>query len=655
MANRITAAAIVATLAFWAYTRTLLPGVDLGDTGGFQAAVLWPEVSARQAYPLYYALARPLVAAAGPDNPARALNLMSAIWAAVAVGLLVGLCASVTRSIAAGALAGLLLAFSYTFWAQAVIAEVYSLHLALVALCLLLLYAYAARPTTGRLLVAAGAYAVSFGNHLGMILLLVPFAVLVLLTTPEPRVLLRLSVIGTAALLAVLGALQYTPNFLAVWASLQGPEDWSDRVAAFWFDATKQDWRKAMVFGIDSSELRDRLAMFAVDARRQFGVAGLALAAVGLVHLWRAARPWAWLAITAYVVNAVFAITYNVGDAHVFFLPGHFFTALCAGAGVAGLLRWKGALRTLAPSHIGIIVLLFGYAGWRGWTTWPLADRHADRRGEQAIARLTAGLDDRTALLVSRLDWQLENVLLYTARYLRDDLAWVRLDDVMLHWPFLVDDAHRLGRDVVLTADAAADVLAAYGPSVQLVEDSPAAPASLIDAAVRIPRGTPYVLSILTPPPGYSLDPTLVDRALDTLTGGRMPPRMSRPYEVVAGTAGEAPHVHQSSARPFTVRFRLLDEAFTLHLDGWLPFETFRRPGFGHLLRGRERLLTVERGVSLVWLGREGRPSAPHYAAGLFAAEPRFRVPAATLQLALQAERPVQSARATPGRDWLEP
>ena len=36
----VAAAAIVATVAFWAYTKTLLPGVDLGDTGGFQAAVL---------------------------------------------------------------------------------------------------------------------------------------------------------------------------------------------------------------------------------------------------------------------------------------------------------------------------------------------------------------------------------------------------------------------------------------------------------------------------------------------------------------------------------------------------------------------------------------------------------------------------------------
>src|SRR6188508_3047038 len=81
-------ACVVATIAFSIYARTLLPGVDLGDTGGFQAAVLWPETSARGAYPLYYMLAGPFVRAASADNPARGLNLFSAIWAAIIVGLL---------------------------------------------------------------------------------------------------------------------------------------------------------------------------------------------------------------------------------------------------------------------------------------------------------------------------------------------------------------------------------------------------------------------------------------------------------------------------------------------------------------------------------------------------------------------------------------
>src|SRR5687767_3116037 len=130
--NAATVACIAGTVAFAIYTRTLLPGVDLGDTGGFQAAVLWPEISARQAYPLYYGLAKPFVAAVSPDNPARGLNLFSALCAALASGLLTAVVARVAGSTVGGAVAGLLLAFSYTFWTQAVIAEVYALHLAIV-------------------------------------------------------------------------------------------------------------------------------------------------------------------------------------------------------------------------------------------------------------------------------------------------------------------------------------------------------------------------------------------------------------------------------------------------------------------------------------------------------------------------------------------
>src|SRR5215203_2904748 len=95
-------AAITATLAFWAYTQTLLPGVDLGDTGGFQAAVLWPAVSARQAYPLYFSLAKPFVATLSLDHPARGLNLFSAVWGAAGVGLMTFAVAAIARSIAAG-------------------------------------------------------------------------------------------------------------------------------------------------------------------------------------------------------------------------------------------------------------------------------------------------------------------------------------------------------------------------------------------------------------------------------------------------------------------------------------------------------------------------------------------------------------------------
>ena len=659
VAERIAISSVVATLAFWAYTQTLLPGVDLGDTGGFQAAVLWPEVSARQAYPLYYGLARPFVLATSPGNPARALNLFSAIWAAIAVGLLTFLCASITRSRTGGVVAGALLAFSYTFWTQAIIAEVYSLHLALIGICLLALYAYAIRPNTWRLLVFLGLYAASFGNHLGMILMIGPFALFLVQAHPAPRELFRARIVLATLTIVIVAALEYAPNFMAVWRSLDAPATWSDRVAAFWFDVTKQDWRETMVLGISADRVGDRLAMSWFDARQQFGILGLVLALVGAVGLWRISRLWAVLALTAYGVVTAFAFTYNVGDSHVFFLPGHYITAFCAGAGVAFLMhKWRG-LDAARPVHISpvarvvLVLVVLAYAGWRAWSTWPVVDRHDDHRGEALIARLAQGLDESKAVLVSQMNWQVENVLLYTGRYGRRDLTWVRLGDVMAHWPFIVEDNHRLGRDIVMNGAAAAEVVAAYGREFPLVEDIAVMPVP--EAFAAVPRGAPYVLSMLTPLTENPLDAAVLADALAALTDGNAPTRIASAYEVIAGVAGERPQAYRASNHPFTESFRIADESFTVRMDSWLPFDTFRRAGFGHVLRGRDHVLTVERGLSLVWLARDGRPSRPYYAASLFADEPRYRVPAATLELARKSSIAHRSLSASQPVDWREP
>ena len=642
-ANRIALALLIATLAFWAYTQTLLPGVDLGDTGGFQAAVLSPDVSARQAYPLYYGLARPFVRAVSAANPARGLNLFSAIFGAAAVGLLVFLCAAITESLAAGIASGLLLAFSYTFWSQAIIAEVYTLHLTLVLTCCLALYAYALRPSRVRLGIFFAIYAVAFGNHLSMILLLVPFTVFLLQVTPEARSLFRPATIALAVALAAAGALQYWPNFTSTWHVPDGPATWPDRIATFWFDTTKADWRESMVLGVRGDQLAGRVGMWWFDARQQFGVAGMILAGAGAVRLWGISRPWATLVTSAYAINTAFAFTYNVGDAHVFYLPGHLFTAFMAGAAlssfggrdkprpahsVAGARTPSAAARTFSGPRVTIIafVAVLLYAGWRGWDTWPAINRHDDRRAEALVTRLTLGVNQQNAVLVTDLNWQLENALLYFTRYQRRDIAWVRLPDVMLHFPFLVRDNEAISRDIVMDSYAAHDVTGAYGPLFSLQPDPLLPVPDFSEAVLQLPAGTPYVLCVLTPPREEHLDSTRFAIALAALTHGHAPPASNGAYQLIAGLSGEAPVVTRSADRPFRAEFRLLDEPFTVRMESWLPSDTFRRAGFGHVLRGREHVLILERGLNLVWFDRSAHSSPPVYAASLYAPGPRYRI-----------------------------
>ena len=631
-------ACVVGTIAFSVYARTLLPGVDLGDTGGFQAAVLWPETSARQAYPLYYSLARPFVLAVSPDNPARGLNLFSALAGGFAAGLLTCFAALLTSSAAAGAIAGLLLAFSHTFWTQSVIAEVYTLHIALIACCLLALRAYGRRPTRRRLVVFFAVYALSFGNHLSMILLLVPFALFLLIVQPRPRDLLQPGTVGLAIGIACAGALLYAPNFLFVWTNIDAPPRWSDRVATFWFDVTKSDWRGTMMGAVDRSELVERMAMWIWDARLQFGFAGLALAIAGAVRLWFISRPWALLLVSAYVINTIFAVTYNVGDPHVFFLPGHAFTAIAIAALLSGWRPIKGRpAGSRAPlsgvPHRALLVaaaVLIAYAGWRAWDTLPSADRSFDRRADAFVARVAAGISDANAVLLSDMDWQLENALLYSSRYERRQLAWRRAGEVLPHLPFLVNDNHAIGRDIVLAGDAAARIVTAYGTLFPLAADT-VPPRGIADRAAAFPRGTPYVLTLLEPTGNEVLDTEDFDRAVGILAGASAPRRSMARFQVWAGVSGERGAMHRESNRPFRSAFSILGDPFAVRMESWLPFETFRRAGFGHVLRGREPVLTIERGVSLVWFESDGSPVVS-YAAGLYAPKARLRIPASVPQ-----------------------
>src|SRR5262245_65575723 len=84
----LAAAMLVGLASFALYDRTLLPGFDFGDTGHLQTTVGSPLIAPRAAYPLYFAIGSLFVRATGVEA-ARALNLASAVQAAIACGLLV--------------------------------------------------------------------------------------------------------------------------------------------------------------------------------------------------------------------------------------------------------------------------------------------------------------------------------------------------------------------------------------------------------------------------------------------------------------------------------------------------------------------------------------------------------------------------------------
>ena len=61
-------------------------------------------------------------------------------------------------------------------------------------------------------------------------------------------------------------------------------------------------------------------------------------------------------------------------------------------------------------------------------------------------------------------------------------------------------------------------------------------------------------------------------------------------------------------------------------MESWLPTDTIRRSGFGHIIANRRHVLALDRGISFVALADSGSPALTEYRSGLFAPIPRWVV-----------------------------
>jgi hypothetical protein len=619
MSRRWAAAIAVACAAFTLYRATLLPGVDFGDTGSFQTLVTTSLITPRDGYPLYFAIGK-LMLRLTHAEPAHALNLASAIEGAIACGIVTLAAAELSGSVASAVASALLFAVSYTFWSQAIIAEVYALHIAFVAATLWLILRWSDRPTMPRLIAFFAVYALAFGNHLSMILLAPGFTLFLLLAAPGGwRSMFAPRIVAVAAVCAVAGALQYAWNVHSWWVLPNPPDSVTEAVQRFWFDVTKTDWRDTMMMNVPRSLFGDHAAMYGFDVRQQFGAAVPLLAIIGLLELtirnWRRGASIALL----FAVNVAFAYSYNVGDAHVFYLPSHLFIALLIAPALTAAARVDRRGVTMAAA------LLASYAAVRAYRDFPALDRSRDTRPADVINGLTAGLDDRRSILLADLNWQIQNGLSYVASVTNPAIAWARMPDVQLYAPALVADNAAIGREVALTEHARVTVQTAYGPLLRVTPDPRVIVPRLSDAARGLPPGTRYVVAVLRPSRDLAIDRAELAKLLATLTGTRVP-LPDGDYAAFAGLTGQPPQVAVQGMRPFRQRLRIEQTDVDIRMESWLTSDTIRRMGFGHVVAAREHTLIVERGVSFAAFDASGRAMRTAYASNIFAPQARYLV-----------------------------
>jgi len=233
-------AAVVTLISGTVYFFTAQPNVGLLDSGEFIVAAQHFGVPHPTGYPLWTILAW-LFTLLPLGNAAWEVNLFSGFCGALAVGVTTLLASSMLRwmmpswgrELAGGEWAraavagtfGLLFAFSFSFWTQAVIAEVYTLHGLLVGLFMLSLYWWVRRPEQSRPVLAVFfTFALCMSNH-HLTLALAPLPLLVPL-------LVRRAIFWEVLVAAMVsGALVYL-GF--AWLS-QDPTTWSTALRFFYF------------------------------------------------------------------------------------------------------------------------------------------------------------------------------------------------------------------------------------------------------------------------------------------------------------------------------------------------------------------------------------------------------------------------------------
>lgn len=314
------AAALAGTVALAAYLARLLPGVGFWDTGIFQAAAATLGLTHPTGYPTYMLLGWTWITATPWWSPATAMNVFSALSAAVAVAGVVVVARRIGAGLVVSVAMALVFALSLAVWRTAERADPHTLHAAFVAVLLALALEWRARGHPRRwLLVLAFVFGLALGNHL-LTATLAP-ALGLFVVASQPSLLRAPGTIARAAgaLLAGLAVYLYVPLRGAMDPPIH--HDWAPTTPDLFLRyVLGLDFQRSMGFLSPEGPARAIAALpgFMAQLGDELGPATLwivlGLAALGFVALLRRSPSEALLLGLSAVGPLYAALTYENAD-----------------------------------------------------------------------------------------------------------------------------------------------------------------------------------------------------------------------------------------------------------------------------------------------------------------------------------------------------
>ncbi|MEM7331269.1 MAG: ATP-binding cassette domain-containing protein [Chloroflexota bacterium] len=364
------------------YMRTLAPGLLYGDSSEFQLFAHTWGIAHPTGYPVYVTITR-LLDFIPINTLAWRVNFLSALAAALTMAGLYYLMRQISNNRIAGLLACLGFLLSYTFWSQAIIAEVYTMGTLWWVLMMICLWRWAKAPQQRTVLLFIAAFLASSGLGIHLYTTLIaPAAVVFVIRTARQNKLSMVKTVGVAGTAVILG--------LALFVTLFWVNDANDSVVSYFqtglfasgsfWDITPSDhdtfverlylgvsapqWQAAMFPG-GLGFMASRLGLFFFRLlTSEFSLLILIAGGWGIRSLWHRQRELAIFWLVGFGTVLFFVINYEPGDKHIFYLPGYLLVALIAAPGLEQIIDRLSRYPRLATVLPFLLILLVGQHYW---------------------------------------------------------------------------------------------------------------------------------------------------------------------------------------------------------------------------------------------------------------------------------------------------
>ncbi len=395
----------VFAVALAAYLVTAPPSIVSNDSAELTTAAASLGIPHPPGYPLYVLVGHAFAALPVGDVGFR-LNLMSAIFGALAAVAVYAIVFELTRHRISALVAALSLAFSYHFWGESLVAEVYTLDAALVGGLIYILCLWKRTQRPAALYVAFFLLGLSLAHRTTSLLLVPPLLTWGVMNGSLRQVGLWLRAVccvlpGLALyLLLPLAYLAHPAYMWNVSYSVSGQPvyvDLTTRAGLTWYVTAKIF--QPLAFAFSPTQLLGEAVRYLGWLWGEFAGFGVIIGIVGVLGAWRRHPDFLLLTAGAFVLQAAFYIDYAVVDKDQMLLPTYLVWSLWIGLGTKELLGLVdlGYFKSLAAPAARALALALPLALFL--TNFPSLDFAGDNKIQTDAQHLFASAPPHTLVI----------------------------------------------------------------------------------------------------------------------------------------------------------------------------------------------------------------------------------------------------------------